>query len=286
MLPPAQTLAEEVLKIRHYHLHPRHDFALKLMELALSKQAVPYQVLAVKSKELLTEARVDKMVTEGELDILFISTSAAREEAMIPIKVPIYRGLLGLRLLLIKAQNNEKFRQIKTVQDLKPYVAGHNIHWSDFAVFKANGLKVLSSTSYDALFEMLKLDRFDYFSRGVNEVWRELALHSEALVIADNVMLFYPLPVYFFVSKHKPELAALLAQGLAVAIEDGSYKALFQRYYADTIKQANLSSRTMILLNNPAVPPGTAPIDTSWWLTPSPLWQERYHHFYLPRTFL
>lgn len=257
-----------MIKIRHYYLQPRHDFSLKLMELALSKTKTPYQILAVKSNEVLTEARVEKMVLDAELDMLFISTSAEREANMIPIKVPIYRGLLGLRLLLIKPQDNEKFKQIKNLKDLKPYVAGHNVHWSDFGVFKANGLKVVSSISYSALFEMLKHGRFDYFSRGVNEVWAELDQHSDQLMIADNLVLFYPHPVYFFVAKHRPELAALLEKGLDIATKDGSYQALFQSYYADTIKKANLNSRTMILLENPAVPAGTAPIDTSWWLTP------------------
>jgi len=268
MMFPGQLKAEEVIHIRHYHLQPRHDFALKLLELALSKSGAPYQIDAVQSLEVLTEGRVEKMVVDGELDMLFISTSAARERTMIPIKEPIYRGLLGLRLLLIKPKNNEKFKQIKNLQDLKPYMAGHNLHWSDFAVFKANGLKVVSTTSYDALFEMLKHERFDYFSRGVNEVWSELEQHSDQLVIADNLMLFYPHPVYFFVGKHRPELAALVEKGLKIARQDGTYKALFQNYYADTIKKANLNSRTMIYLNNPAVPAGTAPIDTSWWLTP------------------
>lgn len=265
---PVQSRTEEVIKIRHYHLQPRHDFALKLLELVLSKQGAPYQIEAVKSHEVLTEGRVEKMVMDGELDMLFISTSAERERSMIPIKVPIYRGLLGLRLLLIKPEQNENFKKINNLKDLKPYVAGHNVHWSDFGIFKSNGLKVVSSTNYDALFEMLKHGRFDYFSRGVNEVWSELAQHSDQLVIADNVMLFYPHPVYFFVGKHRPELAALVEKGLKIATQDGSYKALFQSYYADTIKKANLNSRTMILLKNPAVPVGTAQIDTSWWLTP------------------
>ncbi len=268
MLFPLQSRAEDIIKIRHYHLQPRHDFALKLLELVLSKNGTPYQILAVKSNEVLTEGRVEKKMIDGELDMLFISTSAAREHSMIPIKVPIYRGLLGLRLLLIKPENNENFKQIAKLQDLKPYVAGHNPHWSDFAVFQANGLKVVSTTSYDALFEMLKHERFDYFSRGVNEVWSELAQHSEQLVIADNLMLFYPHPVYFFVGKHRPELAVVVEKGLEIATQDGSYKALFLSYYADTIKKANLNRRTMIFLHNPAVPAGTAPIDTSWWLTP------------------
>ncbi|MBY0420626.1 MAG: transporter substrate-binding domain-containing protein, partial [Pararheinheimera sp.] len=266
MLFPVQSRSEDVIKIRHYHLQPRHDFALKLLELVLSKQDAPFQIEAVKSHEVLTEGRVEKMVLDGELDMLFISTSAAREENMIPVKIPIYRGLLGLRLLLIKPSNNEKFKKIKSLKDLKPYVAGHNMHWSDFGVFKANGLKVVSSTNYDALFEMLKHDRFDYFSRGVNEVWGELAQHSEQLMIADNVMLFYQHPVYFFVSKHRPELAALVEKGLKIATQDGSYKALFQTYYAKTLDRADLKNRTIIFLNNPAVPAGTAQIDTSWWL--------------------
>lgn len=264
---PVQSRAEEFITIRHYHLQPRHDFALKLLELALSKQGMPYQILAVQSNEVLTESRIERMVIEGELDMLFISTSVERERHMIPIKEPIYRGLLGLRLLLIKPEQNENFKKIKSLKELKPYVAGHNVQWSDFAVFKENGLRVVSSTNYAALFEMLKHGRFDYFSRGVNEVWDELAQHSEELRVADHLMLFYPHPVYFFVGKHKPELAVALKKGLTIALQDGSYKALFQSYYAKTLEQANLTSRTMIVLKNPAVPAGTAPIDTSWWFT-------------------
>ena len=113
MLFPGQFRAEELIHIRHYHLQPRHDFALKLLELVLSKSGVSYQIEAVKSDEVLTEGRVEKMVVDGELDMLFISTSAERERSMIPVKVPIYRGLLGLRLLLIKPEQNEKFKKIK-----------------------------------------------------------------------------------------------------------------------------------------------------------------------------
>jgi hypothetical protein len=39
-----------------------------------TKNGASYQILAVKSNEVLTEGRVEKMVLDGELDMLFIST--------------------------------------------------------------------------------------------------------------------------------------------------------------------------------------------------------------------
>ena len=82
--------------------------------------------------------------------------------------------------------------------------------------------------SVDSIFKMLKLGRIDYFHRGLNEIWGELSTHKETLKIADNVMLFYPLPVYFFVTKSRPELAKKLEKGINLALEDGSFKTLFQ----------------------------------------------------------
>jgi ABC-type amino acid transport substrate-binding protein len=58
-------------------------------------------------------------------------------------------------------------------------------------------------------------------------------------MIADNLMLFYQHLVHFFVGKHRPELAKALKKGLAIALQDGSYKALFQSYYANTLERAN-----------------------------------------------
>ncbi len=79
-------------------------------------------------------------------------------------------------------------------------------------------------------------------------------------------MLFYPYPVYYFVTKNKPELAIDIKKGLKIALDDGSYKALFLERQNKNIKKGNLKSRTLITLKNPNLPKGTPKINTDWWL--------------------
>lgn len=185
---------------------------------------------------------------------------------MIAVKVPIYQGLLGLRLLLVKPKLNTRISKVSQLDELQQFVGGHGTHWADLPVYAANNLKVVTSVKYEKLFELLINGRFDYFHRGINEVWEELDRYKDKLVIADNIMLYYPQPIYFFVSKHRPELASQLEQGLQLAIKDGSYKALFLANYQDIITRANLASRNLITLTNPTVPKDTPPIDTRWWM--------------------
>lgn len=113
---------------------------------------------------------------------------------------------------------------------------------------------------------MLKLKRIDYFHRGLIEIWGEYQAHKDTLNIADKIMLYYPLPVYFFVSRHKPSLAKKIHQGLQLALEDGSFEALFKAEIGPYSEKGKLGSRRLISLINPDLPPDTPHIDTSWWL--------------------
>ncbi len=257
--------AGDPIVVKHYQQQARYAFGLQVMNLALSKLDTPYEIMGPK-KQNVNEARGEALVINGHYDVEFLSVTAQRESQMIPVKIPIYQGLLGLRLLLVKPTSNTEISKVRSLEGLRNFIGGHGLHWGDLPVYAANQLKVVTSVEYNKLFEMLKKGRFDYFHRGANEIWEELERYPNDFVIADNIMLFYPQPVYFFVSKHRPELAKQLEKGLQLAIKDGSYKTLFLSHYKDIIAHANLSSRNLITLTNPAVPKDTPPIDTSWWM--------------------
>lgn len=250
------------LTIRHYQGNPRYKFGLDLLKLALSKSGVKFNLVA---HENINEARGQLMVASGKLDIQFLSTNDERERLLLPIKIPIYRGILGLRLLLVHKDKEEQIN-ISNIEDLRKYTGGHGSHWGDLPVYKANNLKVVTNARYDSLFELLKLKRFDYMHRGLSEIWGELDKHRNNLVIKDGVMIFYPHPVYFFVNKKNSKLATLIEKGLLRALNDGSYKKLFDKNFADIVKRAQLSKRSLIILDNPVVPRGTKKIKTDWWM--------------------
>ncbi len=268
LLLPLIVLAEEIVTITHYQYHERYAFGGKVLKLAMSKTDKPF-VVVTPNGQSVNEARGERLVIAGDLDIQWLSTSREREEKMIAIKIPVYRGILGLRLFLVEKSKHSAISSITSIEELRGFTGGHGSHWSDLSVYPANQLPVVTNTNYDALFEQLKRGRFDYFHRGINEIWQELDRHQEHLSVADNIMLFYPHPVYFFVSKNNPELAQNIEKGLRIALEDGSFKALFLEEHNEIIEKANLKSRKLIVLNNSVNPGETPNIDTSWWLPQS-----------------
>jgi hypothetical protein len=261
----SQIWAEDTIVVKHYQQQARYEFGLKVLDLVLSKLGENYEIVGPKAQDI-NEARGEYLITSGLLDLEFISTTALRESSMIAIKTPIYRGFLGLRLLLVKPSSNDAIKNVTNLNTLQKYIAGHGKHWGDLPVYAANDLKVVPVVQYNNLFKMLKQGRFDYLNRGANEIWEEQARYSDDFVVADNIMLFYPHPVYFFVGKHRPNLAKKIEKGLSIALEDGSYQKLFQAQFKDAITRAKINSRTLITLKNPVVPIGTTPIDTSWWM--------------------
>ncbi|RED52373.1 ABC transporter substrate-binding protein [Aestuariispira insulae] len=262
-LNPVQ--AEEALIVRHYQAQERYAFGQDILDLALSKLNRPYRILTPET-QIVNEKRGEMQIIEGRLDLEWMSTSREREESLIPVRIPIYRGLLGLRLILATKDGQAAIEQVSSLDALRDFTGGHGSHWGDLPVYAANGLKVWTNARYNTLFKQLIGGKFDYFHRGLIEIWEEQAKYADDLAIADNVMLFYPHPVYFLVSRHRPELAELLEQGLNKAIADGSYEKLFLDRFGPYIERANLAERRLIILQNPVVPPGTPAIDTSWWM--------------------
>ena len=264
-LASAITTLDEPMVVRHYQHQERYEFGQALLNLALSNVDKPYKIIPP-IKQAANEARGEILVIDGVLDLQWMSTSEQRENTMIPIRIPIYQGILGLRLMLVKKENHDKFSSISNIAELRKFTAGHGQHWQDLPVYEANRLPVKTYVEYHALFRQLASGRFDYFHRGINEIWQEFERHNHALSIADNVMLFYPHPVYFFVSKHRPKLAEDLKRGLRKALKEGTFKQLFLNHHQSFIDKGKLNSRHLIRLKNPVVPDNTPVLDTQWWL--------------------
>jgi len=269
--PAQQDVAPEVepetLVIRHYQAQERYRFGLEVLDLALSKLGMPYEIITP-PEQIMNEARGERYVIQGKLDLEFMSTTAQREASMIPVKIPVYQGILGLRLLLATPEKRQALSQLRSVADLRQFVGGHGADWGDLPVYAANQLPVITNSSYEALFHQLAVGRFDYFHRGLNEIWDEAERHKDKLLIVDEVALFYPQPVYFFVTKERPELARQIEEGLRKAHADGSIRALFLRQFGAFIEQANLENRHLIVLKNPEASIDRL-ADMLWWMPES-----------------
>lgn len=264
------------IEIRHYQYHHRYEFGLRLLELAMHKTNKSHRLIPYQGD--INEARGEYWVIKGTFDLQFMSTNRERERQMIPVKIPVYRGLLGMRLLLVKKGNTHFVPNVSwDLSDLRKYTAGHGKFWGDLPVYEANQLPVVPNVYYKFIFEQLKGGRIDYFHRGLVEIWGELERHKNDLKIADDLMIFYKHPVYFFVTKSRPDLAKLIEQGLNKALADGSYKKLFDENFSEIVKMSKLVERKLIILKNPVLPADSPDLDTSWWLPPKFRAQFRKH---------
>ena len=245
----------------------RQEFSIKTLDLALSRSGIPYTLR--EGTQRLPQGRAIRQVqNNGEPNVIWTVTTKEREKALLPVRIPIDKGLLGWRVLLIKSADFEQFRKVRGASGLKALRAGQGTDWPDTQILLANGLRVSTSDTYDGLFKMLAASRFDYLPRSVAEVSGEQSQFADSrLTLEPKLVLHYPTAKYFFVSKDNPALAKAIETGLRDAIRDGSFEKLFVKYNGEQIKLAKLEQRTVIELKNPLLPPQTPLLDKALWFS-------------------
>ncbi|WGG52090.1 ABC transporter substrate-binding protein [Rugamonas sp. DEMB1] len=220
----------------------------------------------------MNEARYLSALKQGQLiNIAWSSTSIDKERDLLPLRIPLRKGLLGYRIALIAREQQARIDQIHSLDDLRRFSVGQGLGWGDVKLYQAAGIKV-AQASYDKLFRMLTLGRFDLFPRGVTEVYAEYALRAPddpRLTVEKNLLLYYPWPYYFFFNRKDDALKQRVESGIRMMLRDGSFDALFWKYNGKAIEQANLRGRRVIALPNTMLPRETPLGETGLWLDPT-----------------
>ena len=252
----------------------RFNYAISLLTYVLNKTIAthgPFKIKPAKGMNVGRAIEFLKKHDENTVNVIWTTSSKERENSLLPIRIPIRKGLLGYRIFLIKKEDQKIFSNIQTVEQLKQLTVGQGHIWNDVIVFKENDFSIVTGPNYEGLFRMLLKGRFDYFSRGVNEAPSEYESRKEMypnLAIEDSILLYYPWPKYFFTSKKNIKLAQRIEQGLNMMIEDGSFDALFLKYHKEDIERVNLKDRKLFRINNPLLPK-TAPLEQKdLWFVP------------------
>ncbi|OUR81716.1 hypothetical protein A9Q77_02035, partial [Marinomonas sp. 42_23_T18] len=259
----ASTVFGAELEVRHVRpesaTDQRHEYYISMLRLALEKtKDIDGEFRLVASKTHMFQSRgLEQLKKNKSVDIIWTMTSKKREAELLPIRIPLLKGLLGHRIFIIRKGEESRFLRINTLAELKQLTAGQGSDWPDTQILKTNGIKVVSSVNYDDLFEMLKYKRFDYFPRGVNEPWAEVKAHQNSkLMVEKTLLLHYPAPIYFFVNKENANLAHRLERGLRIALKDGSFEQVFRHHPAnrEVFDLANIKTRKIFKLHNPLLP--------------------------------
>lgn len=256
-------------------LDVRYLYQWEILQTALEKTKARWGPYEMVPSERMTERRqaFELEHATGKLTVMYLSTTPDFEKTLVPVRIPVDRNLGGYCVFLIRKQDQQRFNEIQSLAGLRHFTYGLGLGWIDVGILRANGLKVVTGSSYDGLFEMLDAGRFDTFLRGAVEVLDEYDQRKRAmpnLAIEENLILYYPLPMYFWFTRNEAgrRLAARTDEGMRMMIDDGTYDAIFDKYQRGKIERLRLKERRIIRIENPNVGPETPLHDKRLWFDP------------------
>lgn len=239
----------------------RNDYPVALLSLALNKTGVRYQLLP--SDRIMLQGKALRQLRENRsVDIVWSMTDAQRETELLPIRIPITKGLIGWRVFLIHRDKQTAFSDIQTLSALQRYIPVQGEDWPDTKILQSNGFDVETATQYLDTFNVLARFQADFYPRSVVEVLSELQMDAidSDLIIEQELAIHYPSAMYFFVNKSNPTLAKLIETGLQRAIDDGSFDQLFELNYQPLMQELQMQKRRVFKLDNPLLSEQT-PLD-------------------------
>jgi hypothetical protein len=230
----------------------RSAYPLDLLRLLLDKSGVGAYTVQRDERMMEQSRAVAEVERGGSINIVWVGSSPALEERLRPVRVPMYRGLLGWRIFIIQQDRQAEFSQVRTLDDLRRKTAGQGVGWSDVAILRAAGLKV-HEDAYDQIFAMVAAGRIDYFPRGAHEPFVEVAQRAKfypELAVEHDLVLIYPFEMYFFVARGDDRRGRVLDDGYRNAVADGSWDRFFNGHSAiRTLKaEARLDERRQLFI--------------------------------------
>ena len=236
----------------------REKYIWEVLRLSLEATKEDYGSYQIVEVENINQIREDVELIHdtGLITVMSDSLNEANLSQLNHIQFPLLRNLLGYRVFMIKAGRQDEFYQIGDSETLKNYSFGVAYGWNDKIILEHSGYSVYEEAKYESLFRSLMEENFDIFSRGVNEVIGEIETYKDEypeLHVEESILLYYPLPRYFWFSKtDEGDLLRLRVEvGLQRIIEDGSFYELFNAYFSDALNELNLEDRLLIEMENP-----------------------------------
>lgn len=259
--------AADVISIKHgsSSLDLRGQYIESLMVRALRISQEKYGPFTINRLQVeIPSQGVLHALQQGNLiNVSVAMTSDEWESKVIPIRIPVRRGIFKYRLLLVHKDNLERYQSITDVKQLKELPVGLKRGWTIRTILDSLDFNIVEADSYDRIFEMLHNKRFAYTIRGIHEAYDELRLRKrffDDLVIEPDILLHMPAPSYFFVSPKYPRIAERLEYGLEKMVESGELKQLFEDAFSKYINILDLKNRRVIDVGNPLLPEKT-PLD-------------------------
>lgn len=245
-------------------------FNRALLSLALERMG---DAVMITRSSAQTWARQVRELDSGQADVAPLPALPRAYEGfrLRRVDFPLRPGLLGLRLLLVRADRLREFAGINTLAGLRRLRLGYGLDWVDRAEMQRQGFQLVGARSATALYQLLREGQCDMLSRGINELDQELkalAANGPPLAVLPGVALHYPLEDCYFLAPQHQELQQRLLAGLQRLLADGGWLRLLGEHYAARLRGLGFEDRRVIRLPDYPAPEGLPPelLDAPRWL--------------------
>jgi len=211
-------------------------------------------------------------LTKGKnINVYFSLTQERMERTAIPIRIPVRRGIVNYRLLLIKKGTENLFSDVNTLDDLKKIKVGIDTAWAAHKTLLYHDFNIAPVADYDSMFNMLARKRFKYIPRSISEIYGEIDRHPDDFynfAVEPSLVLYIPSATYIFVSRESPRIADRLKEGLEMMVENGDLLKVFNRFFSDSIEKSDVRNRKIIYIDNPYLPSSVPVSNKNLWFSP------------------
>lgn len=252
-----------------------HNYFSELLQLSLDLTSDEYGLAKIVYSTQMEQGRALLELKKGrELDVYWAGTTIQREQELMPIRIPLVKGLLGFRVSLIRSDRLNDFANVKNLSQLQKMTACQGLHWPDSDILEFSGIPVKRGPIYELLFRQLNAGRCDFFPRGLHEAFSEMKAREvkyPEMRLYSDIIIYYPFPMYFFVAPNQTQLATRIERGLNRAINRGYFLEHMKTHSVTShlFPLEQWSNKRVIKLNNPFLAKDTPINNARYWFLPA-----------------
>lgn len=244
----------------------RVQMHIDVLKLALAHSDNEYEVKPHETADV-SPSRAEKMVSRGQLDVMWSASDSLRESRVSIVPVPLDYGLLGFRLLMILEEKQPAFSEVDRLSDLQKFQALQVNEWVDTYILLNAGFDVHLG-HYENLPKMLAAKRGDFIPRSIREIRFDMVRWATDgnFVVDQRSLLIYRQGDFFFVNKQNHKLHQDLKVGLERIYDNGKLKSLLSDFMKDegVDIEKEINKRVSFRLNNPYLTDAVKAIDDKY----------------------
>ncbi|WP_394130682.1 hypothetical protein [Shewanella maritima] len=236
----------------------RYLYSVKLLKLIISETEAEYGEAKLDFyPTTMSRDRTLKELTEGQnINVVAEVSTQQWNKQLLSVQLPIRKGILGYRIFIIRKDTEFEFSQLHTLAQLQTFPTGTISTWSIHSTLQQAGFQLIDGSSYSGLFHMLQKGRFDSFSRGINEAYKEMQYYQPKytdLMVEPTLLLKVPLFSYFYISPNTPHIAKRIESGLNSLIANGKFDALFFQEHCSALINSQMHLRRTFEISSPHI---------------------------------